>query len=123
MWESRKEDQLGRDLIQQKKEREILLKRTQKLYENMQQYDEQDKRYFKEPLEHWEQATNKNIKDWLVMAEKLTEKSNERATKRVTQNQPRITSHFTRVMIKSARDCPAGHLLHVRYKSSAYNTY
>ena len=52
-----------------------MLKRTQKLYKNMQQYDEQDKRYFKEPLKHWEQATNKNIKDWLVMAEKLTEKA------------------------------------------------
>ena len=63
----------------------------------MQQYNEQDRKYFKEPLEHWEQATNKNIKDWLVMAEKLTEKSNERAINRVTQNQPRITSHFTRV--------------------------
>ena len=63
----------------------------------MQQYDEQDKRYFKEPIEHWEQATNKNIKEWLVMAEKLVEKSKERATKKVLRNQPRITLHFTRV--------------------------
>jgi hypothetical protein len=81
LWESRKEDQHGRDLIQQKeKEREILLRRTRKLYEKIEQYDEQDKRYFKEPIEHWEQATNKNIQEWLVMAEKLAEKSKERAT-------------------------------------------
>jgi hypothetical protein len=97
IWESRKEDQHGRDLIQQKeKERNLLLKRTRKLYEKIQQYDEQDKRYFREPIEHWEQATNKNIKEWLVITEKLAEKSKERATKKVQQNQPRITSHFNR---------------------------
>ena len=72
-------------------------KKNTKNNEKMQQYNEQDKRYLKEPIEHWEQATNKNIKEWPVMAEKLVEKSKERATTKVLRNQPRITSHFTRI--------------------------
>ena len=44
-------------------------KYTRTLYNNMEQYDKQDKQYFKELLEHCEQATNKQKKEWLVMAE------------------------------------------------------
>jgi hypothetical protein len=72
----------------------MLLRRTQKLYKKLEQYDELDKRYFKETIERWEQASNKNIKEWLVMTEKLAKKSRERATTKVLQIQPRITLHF-----------------------------
>jgi hypothetical protein len=62
-------DQHGRYAIQQKEiEREILLKQTSTLYNNTERYNKQDKQYFKELLEHCDQATNKNIKEWLVMA-------------------------------------------------------
>ena len=39
-------------------------------------------------VEHWEKATNKNIKDWLNMAKKLTETSKERATKQARRQKP-----------------------------------
>jgi hypothetical protein len=43
----------------------------------MEQWDHEDLHYFKKPVKHWEQAKNKNIKDWLNMAGKLTKTSKE----------------------------------------------
>jgi ribosomal protein L18E len=70
----------------------------------MKSYNKQDKRYFKETIKYWEQAKNKDIKEWLKMAEKLANKSKERAIKRVTHNQPRITSHFAPVTTTAPQD-------------------
>ena len=62
----------------------------------MEQWDHEDRQYFKKPVEHWKQASNKNIKDWLNMAKKLTGTSEEQATKQARRRQPLVTQFFTR---------------------------
>jgi hypothetical protein len=97
LWEAQKDDQHGQDKIEQhEKERTILLRRTRYIYANMEQWDHEDMQYFKEPVHYWENTTNKKIKDWLNMAEKLTETSKERATKKARRRQPPITNFFNR---------------------------
>ena len=96
MWEERKQDQHGRDVIQQNDSlRRNLLKKTNLLYSKLHLFDEEDKRLFVKPVEHWEQASNKDIQDWITLAEPLAEKSISRAKTRLSQNQSTITQFFS----------------------------
>ena len=95
IWEERKQDQHGREASQQHDRlRENLLKRTVQLYQNIHQYDDEDKVVFAKPVAHWEQATNKDIQDWLSIAEPLADKSSTRAATRIRRNQPVIQQFF-----------------------------
>ena len=96
LWEERKQDQHGRDSAQQHdKLRTNLLKRTNQLYQNIPKLDDEDKRFFAKPVAHWEQASNKDIQDWLAIAEPLADKSSDRAATRINRNQPAITKFFS----------------------------
>ena len=96
LWEARKDDQHGRDSAQkQEKERTLLLQRTRTLYDQLDQFDREEKRFFTTPIAEWEQKPNKDIQDWLLIAELLTEKSKSRARERATHSQqPLLTSFF-----------------------------
>ena len=95
LWEERKQDQHGRDKIQQTATlRQNLLKRTRQLYSKIHLYDNEDKRFFTTTLEQWEQATNNAIQDWITIAEPIAEKSQSRAKTRTNKNQPTITQFF-----------------------------
>ena len=108
LWEERKQDQHGRDVIQQQATtRQNLLKRTRILYSKIHLYDTEDRRFFSTPLAHWEQASNKDMQDWITIAEPLVEKSISRATTRQNKNQPTITQYFStttrEVIIRNAQ--------------------
>ena len=95
LWEERKQDQHGRDTIQQSdKLRKNLLKKIDLLYANLHTYDNEDKRFFSKPVTNWEQASNKDIQDWLTIAEPLADKSAYRAYTRLSRDQPIITQFF-----------------------------
>ena len=96
IWEERKQDQHGRDTIQQHDTlRRNLLKRIDQLYAKLHQFDDEDKRFFSKPVAHWEQASNNDIQDWLAIAEPLANKSASRATTRLSRTQPTITQFFS----------------------------
>ena len=79
LWEARKDNQHGRDSVQkQEKERTLLLQHTPTLYDQLDQFDHEDQRFFTTPIAKWEQKPNKDIQDWLLIAEPLTEKSKSR---------------------------------------------
>ena len=93
LWEERKND--GREASQQHdKLRQKVLQKTHQLYSNMHLFDDEDKRFFSKPEDYWEQATTKDIQDWITIAEPLAEKSISRAKTRINQNQPTITQYF-----------------------------
>jgi hypothetical protein len=100
LWESRKDDQHGRDQQEkQEKERDILLRRTRALYEQLGKFDYEDTRYFTKQVQYWEQAPNHVIEEWLDMAERIAKKykhitiANLRRN-RIEKNQPLITGFF-----------------------------
>jgi hypothetical protein len=71
LWESRKDDQQGSDHQEkQEKERDILLCRTQAIYNNLGKVNYKDTRYFNKQIQYWEQAPNHVIEEWLEVAEK-----------------------------------------------------
>ena len=96
LWEARKDDQHGRDSAQkQEKERTLLLQRTRTLYDQLDQFDHEDQRFFMTPIAEWEQKPNKDIQDWLLIAEPLTEESKLRARECATRSkQPLLTSFY-----------------------------
>jgi hypothetical protein len=104
-WESRNDDQHGRDQQEkQEKERDILLRRTRTIYNNLGKFDYEDTRYFNKQIQYWEQAPNHVIEEWLEMAEKITKKYKHITTLRrnkISKNQPLITGFFTGMRIET----------------------
>jgi hypothetical protein len=97
MWESRNDDQHGRDNIDAiSKEREKLLKKTRQLYEQKESIDPEDRRLYHKPVATWENETNKKIRDWINLAEPLTKTSKKTTRKKkVDPRQPLIKNFFT----------------------------
>ncbi len=96
IWEERKQDQHGRESSQQQATlRRTLLLKVDQLYSKIHTFDEEDKRIFSKPVAHWEQSSNKDIQDWLAIAEPITNKSASRARIRSSHEQPRITQFFS----------------------------
>ena len=98
LWESRKDDQHGRDLQEkQEKERDILIRRTRAIYDSLDRFAYEDNRFFNKQIQYWEQAPNHAIAEWLEMAERIAKKYKETATKKknmINANQPLITEFF-----------------------------
>jgi hypothetical protein len=95
-WESRNEDQHGRDeTTKASKERASLKRRLATIYELQPQLESEDRRFFKLHEEEWDERTNKEMIEWLTIAEPLTNEGITRARSKV-RNQSRITSYFER---------------------------
>ena len=95
-WESRNDDQHGRDeATKVSKERTSLMRRINRIYEMRDQLGTEDKRFFKLNEEEWETRDNKEISEWLTIAEPLTNEGVTRARTKAN-NQSLITSFFER---------------------------
>ena len=93
-WESRNDDQHGHDeTTKTSRERTSLKQRIGRLYDMPPQLEKEDQRFFKNTIEEWETKTNKEISDWLTVAEPLTNEGITRAQQRA-HNQSLITSYF-----------------------------
>jgi hypothetical protein len=98
LWESRKDDQHGRDIQEkQEKERDILIRRTRAIYDNLIRFKYEDNRFFNKQIHYWEQAPNHVIAEWLEIAERIAKKYEKTATQKknmINANQPLITGFF-----------------------------
>jgi hypothetical protein len=97
MWEDQNNDQHGRDSNEATaKEREKLLQKTKQLYELKDKIDPEDRRLYHKPVAQWENETNRQIREWINLAEPLT-KNHKKTTRnrKVDPRQPLIMSFFT----------------------------
>ena len=93
-WESRNDDQHGRDeATKTTRERTILKQKVRRIYEMLPQLEKEDQRFFTLTEDEWEMKTNKEIQDWLTVAEPLTNEGITRANQHA-HNQSLITSFF-----------------------------
>jgi hypothetical protein len=97
MWEDRNNNQHGRD--QNKavvKERDTLLRKLKHFYVQKDILDPKDQRLYHKPVQEWEEATNKKIREWINLAELLTKPTKKTTRKKkVDPRQPLIQSYFT----------------------------
>ena len=78
-----KDDQHGRD-EKQEKERDILIRRTRAIYDNLDRFTNEDNRFPNKQIQYWEQAPNHAIAEWLEIAERIAKKYKETATQKKT---------------------------------------
>ena len=113
LWESRNEDQHGRDTKEkQEKQQDILLRRTREIYESLERFEYEDKRYFTKDIHYWEQAPNHVIEEWLDIAEKIAKTYKNPTKQKETENQPAITRYFRKNQ---------GNTTRVRQNETTYN--